>query len=90
MLHLEVYGNTWGGFKAVYSYTPQALAVEIIAKPESFAPDFINLIDFRVVEETNKYEHVARGINRRVDTFKTLRGFRNGMTPTRFYRLANG
>lgn len=35
------------------------------------------------------YEGNGR-LQRRVDTFKTLRGFRNGMSPRRFYRLANG
>jgi hypothetical protein len=89
MIHLEVYGHTWGGARAVYSYAPKASAAEVIANPSLYAGDFASLIDFRVVEETNTYE--GKGvIRRRIDTFKTHRGFRNGMTPRRFYRLANG
>ena len=90
-LHLEVYGRTWGGFKSVYQYSQHnATAQELIDNPGRFAGDFESVIDYRVVEETNEYENVGRGLLRRVDTFKTLRGFRNGMTPRRFNRLANG
>lgn len=90
-LHLEFYGWAWGGFKGCYQYTipPGIAAAEVIANPKRFAGDFESVIDFRVVEETNEYEGKGT-IKRRIDTFKTLRGFRNGMKPERFHRLING
>ena len=89
-IHLEVWGYLWSGAKAVYSYTPKATAEEVIADPKRFASDFASLLDFRVVQESNTYEQIGHCLTRRIDTFKTLRGFRNGMKPNRFYRIANG
>lgn len=91
-LHLEVYGRAWGGFRAFYSYTiPEATPISSIeANPERFAGDFEQVLDWRLVQETNAYERTSsQPITRRIDTFRTLRGFRNGMTPLRFYHHAN-
>lgn len=87
---LEVYGTVWGGFKSVYSYTISAERAQalIANKPDEDAPDFADVIDWRVVQST--YEYEGKGaIKRRIDTHRTLRGFRNGMTPRRFCQLAN-
>lgn len=88
---LEVYGVTWGGFRSCYSYTLSRDTAEAILShgDDTFTRrscgDFSDLIDWRLVKCTHEYEK-----NRRTDTYKTLRGFRNGMRPTRFYRIANG
>lgn len=92
--HLEVYGRAWGGFRAVYQYTvtkERADAMIADGKPSGLdAGDFESIIDWRLVEETNMVERTkSPPITRRVDTFRTLRGFRAGMTPKRFYCLAN-
>ena len=86
---LEVYGYLWSGPRAVYSYRTKT-AVESDAAAKQIAGDFSSLIDWRCVRCTSFYESLSRGISRRVDEYKTLRGFRNGMSPRRFYRLANG
>jgi len=91
MLHLQIFGYTFEGFKAAYQYTPKASAADVMAFPARFAGDFASVIDWRLVEETNEYERTSRPpITRRIDTFKTLRGFRAGMTPRRFDRIING
>lgn len=91
--YLEIYGRTWSGAKTVYQYPLTAERAKILATnsddPERDAGDFSEVIDYRVVEETCIYEQPRHGVSRRTDTFKTLRGFRNGMTPSRFYYLAN-
>ena len=88
MLHLQIYGYLWSGPRAVYQYTiPAPITSDIEAKRH--AGDFESLIDWRLVSESNAYEDTGHGLSRRIDTFKTLRGFRNGMTPRRFDRLAN-
>lgn len=88
-LTLEVYGHLWSGPRAVYSYTVDKAPVTD-QEAHRRAGDFASLIDWRVVKNTCTYEKAGRGLLRRIDVFKTLRGFRNGMTPRRFYRLANG
>jgi hypothetical protein len=86
--HLEIYGRTWAGFKAVYQYPG---AADITAENvKRFAPDFAEVLDWRLVRAEHRYGAIGRGLSRRSDTYRTLRGFRNGMTPQRFYRLANG
>ena len=79
--HLQVYGIAWGGFKAVYQYpagSARAMILKGLEKPTCLdAGDFQEILDWRLVEET-------------IDTFKTLRGFRNGMNPGRFNRLLKG
>jgi hypothetical protein len=92
---LQVYGRTWEGFKAVYQYSlpsdiaTRAQADAIAAKAKSFAGDFSDIIDCRIVRVTHEYESRPGGLYRRIDTYRTLRGFRAGMTPRRFYRLIN-
>ena len=92
--HLEIYGWAWGGFKATYSYIVTAENAEALRTgaidPERCAGDFEHVIDWRLVRENCTYERTASPpITRRIDTFLTLRGFRNGMSPRRFYRLSN-
>lgn len=87
--HIEVYGHLWSGPRAVYSYTVPA-PVDDDAAAKRAAGDFADLIDWRLVEHSCAYEQTkSPPILRQIDTYKTLRGFRNGMSPGRFYRLAN-
>ena len=86
---LEAYGYLLSGSRAVYSYVVQA-PVNSDAEAWRAAGDFESLIDWRCVRCSTKYEQAGHGLLRRVDEYKTLRGFRAGMTPRRFYRLANG
>lgn len=82
---LQVYGWLWDGSKAVYSYTlSEPFGSSDNKSAELAAVDFQALIDWRLVKCTHEYEK-----NRRIDTYKTLRGFRNGMSPARFYHLVN-
>lgn len=88
---LEVYGSLWSGQRAVYSYSLDSCTAVALIKAETVkerAGDFEAVIDWRLVEHASTYEK-SPPITRRVDTWKTLRGFRNGMTPKRFYKLAN-
>jgi hypothetical protein len=95
--HLQVYGYLWSGPTAVYSYTVPADKVEKLlnaheadCQTKACAGDFAALLDWRLVREDVAYERTASPpILRRIDTYRTLRGFRNGMRPSRFYRLAN-
>lgn len=88
--HLEVYGYLWGGGKAVYSYVIPA-AIKADEEANRAAGDFESLIDWRLVENTCTYERTSSPpITRRIDTYRTLRGWHAGMTCKRFYRLANG
>jgi hypothetical protein len=90
--HLQVYGTTWGGAVSVYEYTITRNDADSLlaqhADPEAFAGDFQNVRDWRLVSESTLYEG-THTIKRRIDTFKTLRGFRSGMTPKRFHGLLN-
>lgn len=87
---LEVYGYLWSGPRAVYSYNVQE-PVKTDQEAKRHAGDFESLIDWRLVECSTIYEKSAPNLSRRVDQYRTLRGFRSGkMTPRRFYRLANG
>lgn len=93
--HLEIYGRTYAGFRWVYQYpltAQRALAITALGAegPNTLdAGDFAEIIDWRVVKETCEYSAPKHGVTQRTDTFKTLRGFRNGMTPARFSRLIN-
>lgn len=94
---LEVYGYLWQGSRAVYSYRieePQAFALTgPNGNPNRLAGDFQDVIDWRLVRCVSTYERTGIAsrsyITRRVDKYKTLRGFRAGMTPRRFYQMAN-
>lgn len=88
MLHMRVYGQTWGGARACYQYTIESVPADIAAASR-VAVDFQQLFDYHVTQESNTYEHVGRGISRRVDTFRTLRGWRAGMTNRRYDRAVN-
>jgi hypothetical protein len=89
MVTLEVYGYLWSGPRAVYSYNVEK-APTTDQEAKVYAGDFQSLIDWRAVETSYSFERISRDVSRRIDTHKTLRGFRNGMTPRRFYRLAHG
>lgn len=84
--HLQIYGRTWSDRKAAYQYSLET-PIKTDKEAQQAAGDFASVIDWRLVEETNAYEHISHGIARRIDTLKTLRGFRNGMNPQRFARL---
>jgi hypothetical protein len=90
---LEIYGYSWEGRRCVYSYRieqAQALALQgPNPEPRRLAGDFESVIDWRLVSCQSTYEG-NRTIKRGTDRYKTIRGFRNGMSPRRFYRLANG
>lgn len=86
---LQVYGFLWQGSRAVYSYRitePQALALQGDSpNPLRLAGDFQDVLDWRLVR-------CLRTLTNRNNTRehrKTLRGFRNGMTPARFERMFN-
>lgn len=91
--NLQVYGVTWAGYRATYSYSLSSADVAAIlegsATPERFAGDFSAVLDWRLVECSSTYELIRPNLGRRIDTYRTLRGFRAGMSPRRFYRLAN-
>ena len=86
---LEVYGRLWSGPRAVYSYDCQQ-PITSDTDAARRAGDFESLIDWRCVRCTTTYEKVRANLSRRIDEYRTLRGFRAGMRPRRFYRLANG
>ena len=86
---LRVYGHTWGGGRACYQYACNK-APETDAQAKSIAGDFESLIDWQVIEESNTYERLSHGLSRRIDTFKTLRGWRNGFSNRRYNRIVNG
>ena len=85
---LRVYGVTWSGGRACYQYNVDK-APENDREAKSIAGDFESLIDWHVIQETNEYEQVGAGLSRRVDTFKTLRGWRNGFSDRRYNRIVN-
>lgn len=91
--HLQVTGTLWSGGRACHQYSVTRADADSLlaqhAEPEAFAGDFQAVHDWRLVSESNSYESAGR-IARRVDTFKTLRGFRGSMTPQRFSRMING
>lgn len=88
--HLQIYGITWGGFRACHQYTVRQDQANVLATGDGsevrrIAGDFQSVDDWRLVSEANTYAN-----NRRETVWKTLRGFHNGMTPRRFNRLING
>jgi hypothetical protein len=85
---LQVFGHTWAGYRACYEYTVKTPPANN-DEARHLAPDFQCLIDYRVVSETNEYEDLRSGLFRRIDTFKTLRGWHNGMTNRRFAKIIN-
>lgn len=93
--HLEIFGRTYGGFKSCYQYPLTELRALALTLPGAEGPntldagDFAEILDWRVVKETVEYVTPRHGVFTRTDTFKALRGFRNGMSPRRFYRLIN-
>ena len=87
-IHLRVYGATWGGGRACYQYSVDK-APQTDQEAKRCAGDFESLIDWYVMEETNEYEDIGAGISRRIDTFKTLRGWRNGFSDARYNRIVN-
>ena len=86
---VRVYGVTWSGGRACYQYNV-AKAPENDAEAKRIAGDFESLLDYHVIQETNEYEQVGAGFSRRIDTFKTLRGWRNGFSDRRYNRIVNG
>lgn len=89
---LEVYGRTWEGCRSVYPYRLMAPVFTEEAVKRA-AGDFAEVIDWRLVEHSTTYETLRSArysTKREIHTHRTLRGFRNGMTPGRFQRLANG
>ncbi len=89
---LQVYGFAWGGFRGTYSYTlDTGTALAIAGRKDPFASadaarcagDFADLIDWRLIETSSQFERKGSTL-RRVTVQKTLRGYRNGMTPARF------
>lgn len=87
-IHLRVYGVTWAGYRACYQYSvDKAPITDQDAKRA--AGDFQDLLDWHVCEETNEYESSGAGLLRRIDTFKTLRGWRNGFSNRRYARAVN-
>lgn len=89
-IHVRVYGYLWSGARACYRYSQNITkAPKTESEAESIASDFASLIDWHVIEETNEYESAGRGLLRRIDTFKTLRGWRNGFSNRRYDRAVN-
>lgn len=88
--HLQVYGFTYEGFRSCYQYTinEPIMPLSDVAAVKRLAPDFESLIDYRIVKETNEYEPTSRGLSRRIDTFKTLRGWRT-FSNRRYSRCVN-
>ena len=87
--HLRVYGYMWSGPRACYQYTLQK-PITTDAEAKQAAGDFESLIDWHLCQETNEYVDAGRGLSRRIDTFKTLRGWRNGFSNRRYDRIVNG
>lgn len=88
-LTLEIYGYLWSGPRSVYSYSLPPGTTVTDDNVKRFAGDFESVLDWRLIRTTHSYERKSSGLFSRTDLYKTLRGFRNGMTPQRFYRLAN-
>ncbi len=90
---LQVYGFLWCGAKSCYQYSITREQCDMLLENENlraYSGDFESVLDWRLVKETCVYEKVSGSVNRRIDTFKTLRGFSNGMTPQHFQRIING
>jgi hypothetical protein len=83
---LEVYGVLWQGSRAACVYPVDAARAAVIRNYGNdeypYAGDFQAILDFRLVE-------ISRTFKRQefTERQKTLRGFRNGMTPARFRRI---
>ena len=88
-IHLRVYGVTWVGSRSCYQYSVDK-APQTDQEAKRVAGDFESLIDWHVIQETNEHECVGAGISRRIDTFTTLRGWRNGFSNARYNRIVNG
>ena len=87
---LEVYGHLWNGARATYTYKVGSARAQILKNMDQPTTldmgDFASVLDWRLTETTTVTER--RGsVVRHISTTKTLRGFRNGMTPTRFAAL---
>ncbi len=91
--HLEIYGIAWSGARCVYQYSVTREDAEALRSlkimPERYAGDFQSVLDWRLVRSEHTY-YQSGPLMRRCDHFKTLRGWRAGMTNRRFNRLANG
>ena len=87
-LILRVYGRIWNGSRACYQYTITDVP-KSDEEAKHLAGDFESLIDWHVIQETNEYEWDKFGLARRVDTFKTLKGWSAGFTNRRYARMVN-
>ena len=88
-IHLRVYGRTWAGYRSCYQYTVEKPPTNE-REAAQMAGDFQSLDDWHVCQESNEYEKVSSGLCRRIDTFKTLRGWRNGFSNRLYDRIVNG
>ena len=88
-IFVRVYGYLWSGPRACYQYKVD-VAPTTDAEAKRIAGDFMSLIDWHVTRVTTEYEHEAGGLSRSVTTYKTLRGWRAGMTNRRYDRAVNG
>ncbi len=85
---LQVCGKTWSGFKAVYTYKLLTKPIMTDDEAKAVAGDFESLTDWRLVSYTAECRRGRVSVTTTIIR-KTLRGFRNGMTPRRFsLRLA--
>jgi hypothetical protein len=85
---LEIYGVLWCGARAMHSYNiPAPITTDEEAKRH--ASDFASVLDWHLVRSTCTYERTGT-LSCRIDERRTLRGFRHGMTPQRFYKLTEG
>lgn len=85
---VRVYGRLWSGARACHQYNVTDAPLTD-AEAKRVAGDFESLIDWHVLEKTIEYERTSRGSSRRIDTFRTLRGWRNGFTNKRYDRIVN-
>lgn len=85
---LEIYGYLWQGCRGVYVY-PLPAAITTDAEAIGAAHDFMYVLDWRLVKRWSTAHKKGRTYHR-CNYERTLRGFRNGMSPRRFNRLAYG
>ena len=86
---LRVYGRLWSGPRACYQYNVATAPADDTAA-RRMAGDFESLLDYHVVQATHAYEPAGAGLLRRVDSYKTLRGWRNGFSNRKYDRAVNG
>lgn len=86
--HIRVFGRLWGGGKSCYQYSTDRKP-ENDFDPWSVVGDFESIIDYHICEERNSYERSGR-LFRRIQEFRTLRGWRNGFSDRKYNRLVNG